>query len=120
MLKLSNLFLVIAVVGAVMIATCVDQSHAEEPATHVTIWICVPDIWIGAVMWDGEPGPNQTYKPMYNLQLREMGKLVVPVEPGWYSFTAYKPSSHTIVDFMTIYIPKGSNGVLDYKDCEEK
>jgi hypothetical protein len=90
--------------------------------TEVTFENCMPGTWVGGVKWEWKDGvrgnyEGSTYKDIPELDLKNVGSLVVDLEPGDYAITHYRPvySGPDRSGKRIIFIPAA---VLDFREIK--
>ena len=79
-------------------------------SAEITFENCEPETWVGGVKWSDD---KTTYEDVPGLELKNVGSLVVDLDPGSYGITHYRPRK--LMQGVRGYfwrIP----AVLDYRD----
>jgi len=103
---------------AIGLLAFVTFGHTAE----ITFENCQPGTWIGGVKWEWKDGvrgnyEGSTYKDIPELDLKNVGSLVVDLEPGDYAITHYRPvySGPDHSGRRMIFIPAA---VLDFREIK--
>ena len=116
MLTVKNILLILASIVLGILRGFV----AVANSTEVRFENCEPHTWVGGVkwVWAGERGDydGSTYVDVPEINLKDVGAIVVDLPPGDYAITHYRPPMAGITrDGRQFFIP---SAVLDFREIE--
>lgn len=118
MLRIKDwLFIIGAILGGILIGFVCVANSAE-----VRFENCEPGTWVGGVKWEwvGEKWDyvGSDYTDVPEINLKNVGALVVDLEPGEYAITHYRPHMTGVTEEGQVWILPAA--VLDFKEIEVK
>lgn len=113
---------ILLIIAAIILGTMIGIVAVANSA-EVRFENCEPGTWVGGVMWEwGEAGrgvyQGATYKDVPEIELKNVGALVVDLEPGDYAITHYRPHMSGRTEDGRVWVLPAK--VLDFVEIEVK